>query len=242
VCILHSSFVHVSDDGEFYDSSNTFLMQLYDVGMSSMVVQEAYALAELADAIGREEGPMLKNRGDSLSKLIAEYLWDEESQIYVNKFVNGSFYRRISPTSFYALQTSAPNDTQATAMMEQWLMNKDRFCVAEAGDFSGLDDTCYWGLPSIQASDPAFPPLGYWRGYVWGPMAQLTHWSLQNYDHVPAVRKGRKALVKQMGSLMMSQWNEHRHICEVRRVQTDRHDEALFFLFCGPNFLLQQKR
>lgn len=53
----------------------------YDVGMSSMVVQEAYALAQLADAIGREEGPMLKNRGDSLSKLIREYLWDEESKI-----------------------------------------------------------------------------------------------------------------------------------------------------------------
>lgn len=179
-----------ADDGEFYDSSNTFMMQLYDVGMSSMVVQEAYALAELADAIGREEGPMLKNRGDSLSKLIGEYLWDEESSICesaldspmpqsqltphctcvyadVNKFVNGSFYRRISPTSFYALQTSAPNDTQATAMIEQWLFNKDRFCIAEEGDFSGLNDTCYWGLPSIQASDPAYPPLGYWRGYVW---------------------------------------------------------------------------
>ena len=91
-------------------------------------------------------------------------------------------------------------------MIEQWLFNKDRFCIAEDGDFSGLDDTCYWGLPSIQASDPAYPPLGYWRGYVWGPMAQLTYWSLQNYDHVPSVRKGRKALVKQMGSLMMSQW------------------------------------
>jgi hypothetical protein len=69
------------DDGEFYDSSNTFMMQLYDVGMSSMVVQEAYALSQLADAIGREEGPMLKNRGDSLSKLIGQYLWDEESSI-----------------------------------------------------------------------------------------------------------------------------------------------------------------
>ena len=45
-------------------------------------------------------------------------------------------------------------------------------------------------------------------------MAQLTYWSLQNYDHVLAVRKGRKALVKQMGALMMSQWNGHRHICE----------------------------
>lgn len=133
----------------------------------------------------------------------------------MNKFVNGSFYRRISPTSFYALQTSAPNDTQATAMIEQWLFNKDRFCIAEDGDFSGLDDTCYWGLPSIQASDPAYPPLGYWRGYVWGPMAQLTYWSLQNYDHVPAVRKGRKALVKQMGSLMMSQWVSLDGLCGV---------------------------
>jgi len=39
-------------DGEFYDGSNTFMMQLYDVGMSSMVVQESYALAELAEVIG----------------------------------------------------------------------------------------------------------------------------------------------------------------------------------------------
>ena len=39
----------------------------------------------------------------------------------------------------------------------------------------GNADSCYWGLPSIQASDPAYPPLGYWRGYVWGPMIQLVH-------------------------------------------------------------------
>ena len=42
-------------------------------------------------------------------------------------------------------------------MMERWLFNKSHFCIAEDGDFSGLDDTCYWGLPSIQASDPAYP-------------------------------------------------------------------------------------
>jgi hypothetical protein len=46
-------------------------------------------------------------------------------------------------------------------------------------DFAGNADECYWGLPSIQRGDPAFPPLGYWRGYVWGPMAQLVYWSLQ---------------------------------------------------------------
>ena len=43
----------------------------------------------------------------------------------------------------------------------------------------------------------AFPPLGYWRGFVWAPWAQLTYWALQNYDHVPAVRTARKAMAKQ---------------------------------------------
>ena len=56
--------------------------------MSSMLVQEAYALAELADAIGRPEAPMLRDRGDEMSALIRDELWDEESQIFVNKFVS----------------------------------------------------------------------------------------------------------------------------------------------------------
>ena len=45
-------------------------------------------------------------------------------------------------------------------------------------------------------------------------MAQLTFWSLQNYDHVPQVRNARKAMCKQLSGLMMSQWDQHRHICE----------------------------
>ena len=38
--------------------------------------------------------------------------------------------------------------------------------------------------------------------------------SLQAYDHVSIVRTGRKALCKQMTSLLLSQWRQHRHICE----------------------------
>ena len=127
---------------------------------------------------------------------------------------NGTFYRRISPTSFYALMAEAATDAQAASMVSEWLLSPQHFCVAPNGDFAGNADECYWGLPSIERSDAAFPALGYWRGYVWGPMAQLTYWSLQHYDHVPAVRSGRKALCKQMTALMLSQWHEHRHICE----------------------------
>ena len=56
---------------------------------------------------------------------------------------------------------------RAEAMMARWLTNKTRFCVSDTFDTTN-DPSCYWGLPSIAADDPAFPPLGYWRGFVWG--------------------------------------------------------------------------
>ena len=42
----------------------------------------------------------------------------------------------------------------------------------------------------------------------------LTYWGLQQYDHVPAVRKARKALCAQMTAMMLNMWRRHRHICE----------------------------
>lgn len=58
------------------------------------------------------------------------------------------------------MMAQAATDDQATQMMEKWLHSPDHFCIAPNGDFAGNSDTCYWGLPSIQAADPAFPPLG----------------------------------------------------------------------------------
>eukprot|EP00966_Prymnesium_polylepis_P194679 4512857-Prymnesium_polylepis.1 len=59
---------------------------------------------------------------------------------------------------------TAATDAQAETMVRDWLLSPDHFCVAPDGDFKGNSDDCYWGLPSIQKADPAFPPLGYWRG------------------------------------------------------------------------------
>ena len=49
---------------------------------------------------------------------------------------------------------------------------------------------------------------------MWGPHAQLTYWSLQQYGHAPLVVAARKALAKQMDALLLSQWQTNRHICE----------------------------
>lgn len=232
-------FVHnVSTDGP----NHVGLMTLYDVGMSSMFVQEARALSYLArNVLGRDdEADRLDQRAGAQADLIREHLWHDLDGIFTNKFWNGSFYPRRSPTSFYGLGARAASDEQAERMIEDWLLSPDHFCIAVNGDFANNTMQCYWGLPSIDASDPAFPPLGYWRGtskltesisrvhrfhaltlifsnakgFVWGPMAQLTYWSLREYDHVPIVRRARKALCKQMTALMLSQWRTNRHICE----------------------------
>jgi len=208
-------------DGEFFDKNGTHLMQLHDVGMSSMVAGEAYSLSRMLASLGRKADALrLRQRADALSSRIQNHLWDDVSGAFVNRFFNGTFYRRVSPTSFYPLMANAASDAQIEALVNGWLLNSTRFCIAPDGDFAGNSEYCYWGLPSISADDPAFPALGYWRGYVWGPMAQLTYWSLEaasEQGHGPgaaAAGKGRKALASQMRELMLSQWQAHRHICE----------------------------
>jgi hypothetical protein len=202
-------------DGNFWNST-TRQMEMYDVGMCSMFTMEAEALSKLADAISRPEGPMLKQRAASMRALIAANLWDAEGGIYTNQFPNGSFYRRISPTSFYPMLASAATTDQAKTMMTRWMMNASHFCITPKADFNGNTQDCWWGLPSIEASDPAFPHLGYWRGYVWGPMSQLTYWSLSDpkYADVVEVTTARKAMSSQLTDMMMNQWHRNRHICE----------------------------
>ena len=145
-------------DGAKFDNE-THLMQLYDVGMSTLFVQEAYSLAELAEAIGRDEevAAMLRTRGDETRDKIQSELWDEEQQVFANRFPNGTFSKRISPTSFYPLLIGAASEEQAEAMVYHWLFNSSRFCISPNGDFDGNDpDGCYYGLPSVSADDPAF--------------------------------------------------------------------------------------
>jgi hypothetical protein len=57
-------------------------------------------------------------------------------------------------------------------------------------------------------------PLTTHRGAPVLLVVQLTYWSLQQYDHVPAVRQARKALAAQMTGMLMNVWHRHKHVCE----------------------------
>eukprot|EP00729_Bicosta_minor_P013321 gene13321-31113_t len=217
-------------DGEFYNTTSNH-MELYDVGMSSMVAMELEALANLSltafNPPRTADHAVLTSRLTDLSKLISTHLWDAEHGIFTNKFSsNGSFYRRISPTSFYPMQAGIATEEQANTMVDTWLMNASRFCVSPKGDFAGNSPGCWWGLPSISADDPSYPASGYWRGHVWGPMLQLTYWGLAapKYADLPAVTQGRKALAKQATSMLSNVWRRHRHVCENFGERQDEND------------------
>ena len=207
-------------DGEFFavtQPDGYGLMTMYDVGMASIVAMSDESLATLAGAIGRDsDAKMLHTRAAEERRKIEAHLWDADLSIYSNRRQNGSFYPRISPTSFYPMLAGAAAADRATEMISKWMLNASHFCVSTAGDFQGNSDDCYWGLPSINAADSAFPRLGYWRGFVWGPMALLTYWGLAHpaYATVPIVSTARAALCKQMRALFLSQWRRHRHVCE----------------------------
>eukprot|EP00536_Pseudo-nitzschia_multiseries_P006755 jgi/Psemu1/324467/estExt_fgenesh1_pg.C_1470007 len=224
-------------DTDTYDNA-IHMMQMYDVGMSSLVANEAYCLAELADAIGKtsEVGNRLRRRGDELQDAILRHLWDPERKIFANRYRlpnNSSFVRHITPTSFYpfllpptAYTSSIQIDTEE--LINDWLLNPKRFCISRNGDFEENEpDVCYWGLPSVSADDPTYMATGhwnYWRGLSWGPMSQLVYWSLQGLSSKSnatgrasskaIIDRARKSLCDQMRALLMSQWRVNRHICE----------------------------
>lgn len=203
-------------DGHFFDES-THRMNMYDVGMSSLVAMDAEALADLAAAAGRPEADLLRRRASLLRQGISRHLWDAKLGAFSNRFVNGTFYRRISPTSFYPLLAGAASEAQADALMTGHLLNASRFCISPSASRT-RSDSCYWGLPSISADDPAYlTEVGghvYWRGSVWGPMAQLLYWGLERYGDVGSAREARVALCRQMAGMMMEVWERTGHICE----------------------------
>jgi hypothetical protein len=109
-------------------------MSLYDVGMTSLVCMELQALATLA--ITAFDPPRLKDhehlmaRLTELSNLLTTNLWDNQTDLFVNRHVNGTWIRRISPTSFYPLLAGLATEDQARSMMDT-LKSPDGFCVSQ---------------------------------------------------------------------------------------------------------------
>jgi hypothetical protein len=91
-------------------------MELYDVGMTGLLLGELRALVALAEMAGRPElVPTLTARADRVAAALNAHLLDPSTQLYTNALYNGSFYARMAPTSLFPLLGGAASDAVAAA-------------------------------------------------------------------------------------------------------------------------------
>lgn len=176
----------------------THQLKLADVGLTGMYVMDCDALAELAQALGRqEEAEELRQRGDRYAARLKS-LWDEQSGIFKNRRTDtGEFSDRLSPTNFYAFLGRAAVPEQAERMIRDHFYNPEEFW----GE---------WMLPSIARNDPAFPQQEYWRGRVWAPMNMLVYLGLKKMGLTQAAAD----LAEKSKALILKEWRSHGHVHE----------------------------
>jgi len=79
-------------------------MDLDDVGLNSLYALDAESLAALAAQLGKEDDRQaFQSDYEKTKRLVREKLWNENDGIYENRFWNGEFSKRLSPSSFYPM-------------------------------------------------------------------------------------------------------------------------------------------
>ena len=187
------------DDSPMYDDAvydpHTYTLNLNDVGLNSLYALDAECLARLAALQGMDEDSRrFSSEYERMKRLINEKLWNERDGIYENRFWDGKFSARLSPTNFYPLFAGVPGPDQARRMIREHLLNPAEF----------------WGsyvAPTIARNDPAFADQFYWRGDIWGPTNYMLYQGLNRYGFdAEALDYARKSY-----ALFMDDWKTQYH-------------------------------
>jgi hypothetical protein len=193
------------DNSPMYDdvpfNTETHLMELADVGLTGLYIMDCENLAELADIIKRPEAAELRERAE-LSKNGLEEMWDEGFGMYLNKRTDtGEFYRRISPTHFYALYSDRVTPERVSRMVNEHFYNPQEFY----GEFI---------MPSIARNDPAYPEQNYWRGCIWAPTNYLAYLAIRRHRHVDIAGRACRDFAEKSNDLILKEWRLHGHVHE----------------------------
>jgi hypothetical protein len=186
------------DDSPMYDDvrydPNTYTIALDDVGLNALYALDSECLAEIAGILGKEEDRRVFAADYARMKDSIQKLWNDEDGIYENRYWDGRFSHRLSPTNFYPLIAGVAPPDQAKQMIQRHLLNPREF----------------WGeyvIPTIARNDPSFADQYYWRGNIWGPTNYLVYEGLNRYgqDEVALDFAGKSY------NLFMSDWQQLQH-------------------------------
>jgi hypothetical protein len=197
--LLQARWESGMDDSPMWDDvhydSRTYTMDLDDVGLNSLYALDAESLAELAGLLGKDDDRRVFQADyEKMKQLVREKLWNETDGIYENRFWNGQFSKRLSPTNFYPMLAGIATPEQARRMVNEHLLNPREF----------------WGeyvVPTASRSDSAFADQYYWRGSIWGPTNYLLYHAIDRYgfDRV-AFEFAQKSY-----ALFLNDWKTNQH-------------------------------
>jgi putative isomerase len=200
----------IYDDVTFNESTNT--MEMADVGLNALYTADAWALSEMAEALGKTDiRDRLRSEWQTMSGRINRDLWCPEQGIYLNRYWDGRWCERIAATSFYPLLAGIVPEDRARRMVEEHLLNPEEFW----GE---------WVIPSISRDDSAYPDQAYWRGRIWGPMNFLIHEGLKRSGFDTVARE----LAEKSLRLFRKEWDREGHIHENQNADTGDGDDARY--------------
>ncbi len=190
------------DDSPMYEdvpfNRERNVMELQDVGLTSLYIADCRALAELARLLGREAAvEELGARADAFSEAL-DALWDEDRGYYLNYRTDlGRPSERRSPTLFYPLLAGTASEARVNRLIREHLLNPEEFW----GDYV---------LPSTTRDDPSFPRQRYWKGAIWPPLNFLTYLGLRRAgDRATAVELSARSL-----DMFLREWRRKGYVSE----------------------------
>ena len=190
------------DDSPMYEdvpfNREKNVLELQDVGLTSLYIADCRALSELARLLGRAgDAEELEARAAAFSAAL-DALWVEERGYYLNYRTDlGRPSERRSPTLFYPLLAGVASESRAGRLIREHLRNPEEF----------------WGefvLPSTTRDDPSFPRQRYWKGAIWPPLNFLTYLGLRRAgDRETATELSARSL-----DMFLREWRRKGYVSE----------------------------
>ena len=163
---LHARWESGWDNSPRWDEP---IVNYWAIDLNCFMVMKYRALAEMAAELGESEETVneWKKKGEKLSRLIEEKMFNEEKGYYAdtNKFT-GKQSTVLSPASFMPLFIKTASKEHAEKMS---------ILAADENKF-------YPGMPTVSYDDPTYS-RDYWRGPTWLNVAYFAVKGLRNYGY-----------------------------------------------------------
>lgn len=152
----------------FKFNDRTHTIEISPIGLNALYALDTEILVLIARELGLPtESEVMQVRYDKIKSSINQELWSEDDGLYLSRFWNGKFFRRVSIESFLPLLAGIPDQDRANILIKKL-----------------TEDGAFWGkypVTTIPRHDQAFTGDSPGNGAVWAVTNSLLYAALRRY-------------------------------------------------------------